>query len=125
MNDELSLLLAPMGCYIQSAGQKCFQHESQAYVRDPHISSEMVERRRLISMALGRSRLTPDLHSVISSHLLRFDLRAVWTGLTPERRDACVKEVFDRVRLVASGRANGTAVFSPLSIRLAPTGVTA
>lgn len=119
MNDNLAILLAPMGCYALSHGSHSFQRESQSYNRDPRLTTERSERRRLVRSVLSVWRFTPEVELIIRAHLRRFDLSDVWNKITEDRRVATAREVYDRVHAAACGRANGMAVFAPLDRVLA------
>lgn len=124
MNDSITILRSPMGCYSQSFGTLTFQRETQSYCRSFRATTEWSERRRLVRSVLSVRRFTPEVALIIRAHLRRFDLRDTWNQLAEDRRAAVTRELFDRVHAAACGRANGTAVFDSFSNVLTVQGAT-
>lgn len=112
MNNDIAILIAPLGCYTLSGSSASFQRETQSYARDPVQTTELQERKRLVRMILSLRRLTPDLDSHIRAHLCRHDLRDSWDKLGGDQRRAASEGLYERVHAAAAGRANGTASFT-------------
>lgn len=114
MNNDFAILISPLGCFARAGASHTFQRDTQSYQRDARPTDQLHQRKKLVRAILSVRRLTPEVDRMIRAHLQVFDLKDVWTNLSPERRAAASVALYERVNLAAAGRANGMTTFTDL-----------